>query len=538
MSAARGLLLVVGLLAAAPAASAAGGVRRYALVVGANLGFERAPLRYAFTDADRFAAVMRELGGVAEGDLLLLRQPGARELERGLEALRAKAAAAAEQRRSEVFFYYSGHADENGLLLGKERFGYQTLRERLETVRSDVRIAVLDACASGAITRMKGGERKKAFLEDAASSTRGHAFLTSSSADESAQESERIKGSFFTHYLISGLRGAADMSGEGTVTLSEAYQFAFQETLGRTVQTRGGPQHPTYDIELAGTGDVVITDLRQTSAALALDEDVDGRCFVFDAEQRLVVELRKPSGRRVELGLAPGPYEIRCQDDKGARVTRCRLDEGGQVALRARDFQPGKLDPTLQRGGPPLQGATQWQLWKRHRLEFRGGFHQKEGGTRPPTGSALADGEGMVTFGYNYWFARNLVGTLEFLDLDGYALSSPAVARADDVSAFQIGVRRDFVETSRFRPFAALSVGPWMGSTDVASPAGASSRSETAVGGQVAVGFDVQLARWVTLGGRFGFSAVSDFSEPIGGRSNYSGFYGTFGFGWVFGKGR
>jgi hypothetical protein len=99
---------------------------------------------------------------------------------------------------------------------------------------------------------------------------RGHAFLTSSAETEAAQESDRIRASYFTHYLISGFRGAADLSGDGKVTLNEAYQFAFNETLGRTVDTRGGAQHPSYDINLTGTGDVVMTDVRQTTATIVL----------------------------------------------------------------------------------------------------------------------------------------------------------------------------------------------------------------------------------------------------------------------------
>ena len=65
----------------------------------------------------------------------------------------------------------------------------------------------------------------------AAQDVEGHAFLTSSSADEAAQESDRIGGSFFTHYLITGLRGGADANADGKVTLGEAYQFAFAETV-------------------------------------------------------------------------------------------------------------------------------------------------------------------------------------------------------------------------------------------------------------------------------------------------------------------
>ena len=76
-----------------------------------------------------------------------------------------------------------------------------------------------------------------------AAEVRGHAYLTSSSADEAAQESDRIGGSFFTHFLVTGLRGAADADSDKRVTLDEAYRFAFDETLARTEAIGGGPQH-------------------------------------------------------------------------------------------------------------------------------------------------------------------------------------------------------------------------------------------------------------------------------------------------------
>jgi uncharacterized caspase-like protein len=109
-----------------------------------------------------------------------------------------------------VIVYYSGHADEKGLLLGDDRYSYRSLRDRLDQIPGDVRIAVLDACSSGAFTRMKSGQSRPAFLVDESSDMRGHAFLTSSSDSEAAQESDRIRASYFTHYLLSGFRGAAD----------------------------------------------------------------------------------------------------------------------------------------------------------------------------------------------------------------------------------------------------------------------------------------------------------------------------------------
>jgi hypothetical protein len=283
------------LLCTALVASAAlpAAVQRLALVAGANAGGpDRPVLKYAVSDAERFARVLLDLGGVSPANAILLKQPKLRELEQALDQLRSRIAEARRIAasngggRTEVLVYYSGHADDKGLLLGEDRYSYRSLRDRLDDVAADVRIAVLDACASGAITRIKGGVLRPPFLVDESADMRGHAFLTSSAETEAAQESDRIRGSYFTHFLISGLRGAADASGEGKVTLNEAYQFAFNETLGRTAETKGGAQHPSYDINLSRTGDVVMTDLRQTSATLVLGETLDGRFFVSNARQR------------------------------------------------------------------------------------------------------------------------------------------------------------------------------------------------------------------------------------------------------------
>src|SRR5690606_19692291 len=121
-------------------------------------------------------------------------------------------------------FYYSGHADAGELRLGASRYPMARLRERLAASPAAVRIALLDACRSGAITRTKGARRVPAFAVDTGPrAARGLVILTSSAKDEDSQESDRIGGSFFTHALVSGMLGEADASGDGRVTLAEAY---------------------------------------------------------------------------------------------------------------------------------------------------------------------------------------------------------------------------------------------------------------------------------------------------------------------------
>ncbi|AKQ66858.1 peptidase C14 caspase catalytic subunit p20 [Myxococcus hansupus] len=351
------LLLVPVLAAAAPQPSAPqAAVRRFALLVGVNDGGEgRARLRYAVTDARSFGNVLEELGGVQPQDKLMMMEGNRAALEDALVRFKSMLSAAATPgTRIEALIYYSGHSDEQGLLLQKDRFGYRELRKALESLPADVRIAILDSCASGTLARRKGGVRRPAFVVDASSAVRGHAILTSSSEDEVSQESDRIGGSFFTHNLVSGLRGAADMSGDGRVTLHEAYQFAFHETLARTEETRAGAQHPAYDIELAGTGDLVMTDLRSTSAVLVLGDLVDGRLYVRDAEGRLVVELKKYAGRTTELGLQKGRYTVMRKLLDQTSQAEFELGDGGRTVLAASAFRAVQGELTAMRGGGPM----------------------------------------------------------------------------------------------------------------------------------------------------------------------------------------
>ena len=151
----------------APSEGAEVQVRRYALILGVNDGGpDRVQLRYAGTDAMALGRVMNQLGGVHPDDAVVLLDVDRQGLSDGLARLRSLLASAEEGVRTELFFYYSGHSDEQGLLLGGERIGYSDLRDELHALPADVRIGVLDSCASGAFTRLKGGVRRTPFLVD------------------------------------------------------------------------------------------------------------------------------------------------------------------------------------------------------------------------------------------------------------------------------------------------------------------------------------------------------------------------------------
>jgi hypothetical protein len=346
------------LLAAALAAGAATGpqpLRRFALAVGANDGGpSRLRLRYAGSDAANFVAVMERFGGIARGDAHLLNEPGRAGFLSALAALRKDVAAAtASGARAELLVYYSGHSDENGLLLGSDRLGYAEFRARIDSIPARIRLAVVDACASGALTRLKGGSRLPAFSVDQSTNLSGYAFLTSSSGAEAAQESDRIRASYFTHFLVSGLRGAADRNQDGKVTLGEAYAFAFQETLAQTEGSQAGAQHPSYDMRLTGTGDLVLTDLRGTSAGLVMAAPLKGRLFVRSATGDLVAELQKQPGAKVELGLEPGIYDVNLDQGDSLFHALVKVDTLTHSPVSRADLAPVVRERTRRRGDEP-----------------------------------------------------------------------------------------------------------------------------------------------------------------------------------------
>ena len=327
-------------------------INRYVLAVSANYGGEGRPtLRYAASDAKSFVNVLKEMGGVQAGNIVEVKEPSVATFQQKIDDLDKKIAKnKSAGGRDEVLVYYSGHADEKGLRLGKETFAWKALRSKIDSLHADVKIAVIDACGSGAITRAKGGVAVPAFMVDKSSDMKGYAFITSSTQDESSQESDKLKGSFFTHSLVSGLRGAGDISGDGKVTLSEAYQFAFNETLQKTEATMGGAQHPSRDMNLAGTGDVVMTDLRSMNAGLDIGDDVEGRLFIRDERGELVAELYKKAGRPINLGLAAGKYSVRLERPAEYKEANVTLQDNYRAQLTQKQFNAIVAEKTTLRG--------------------------------------------------------------------------------------------------------------------------------------------------------------------------------------------
>lgn len=287
-----------------------GGVERYAIYVGSNNGGKNNQrLLYAGSDAIAFQRTMSEIGGIPQSNGMLLLDPTKSDLDNAIQVVSDKIRLSKEKtKRSEFLFYYSGHSDENALLLGKSAYDYSQLKAAITNVPSDVHVVILDSCFSGNFIRTKGGQRKKPFLMDDSSVVKGHAYLSSSSSQESSQESDEIGSSFFTNAMLTGLRGAADSSGDKKVTLNELYSYAFNETLSKTENSSAGPQHPNYNITLVGSGDLVLSDISASDCVVLLPTEMKGRVIIRDKNGKLVSEVKKSAGSPIYLALEKGSY--------------------------------------------------------------------------------------------------------------------------------------------------------------------------------------------------------------------------------------
>ncbi len=295
----------------------ASGVDRYAIYIGSNKGGKgREQLLYAGSDAQNFQKAMSEIGGVNDSNSYVLIDPSKEKIDDTLRKISNQINSShSNAKRSEFIFYYSGHSDENSLLLGDIPYDYSSLKAAITDVPSDIHVVILDSCYSGNFIRTKGGQKRKPFLIDDSSVVTGHAYLSSSSTNEYSQESDEIESSYFTNAMITGLRGAADTSGDNKVTLNELYSYAFNETLSKTESSKAGPQHPNYNITLVGSGDLVLSDISNGESMLSLSKDAKGKFIIRNAEGKLISEINKIAGQPIFMALPSGQYSAVIIDD-------------------------------------------------------------------------------------------------------------------------------------------------------------------------------------------------------------------------------
>lgn len=331
---------------------------RVAVVVGSDVGVGGdAPLEYAEADARRFHQMLLEVGSVSPENAFLVTAGDAAAVRRALAEAQRVLARARPHGPSALVLYVSAHADAESLHLEGTRLPLAELRQSLAAMPATLRLAILDACRTPVASRAKGGvpvSDEVPVRVEVPSPVEGTVLLMSAAEGEPAQEWPSLRGSLFTHHVLSGLRGLADGDGDGAITLGEVYAYAWRHTLAGSTLGGAGTQHPSFDIRLSGWGEWVLARPARLGASLVLGEDVEGSLWVSDQREELVAELRKSRGESTRLAVRPGRYRVVLPRGGFAEATDVLLGWRAERVLTRADFIRVPLQRARLRGSAPL----------------------------------------------------------------------------------------------------------------------------------------------------------------------------------------
>ena len=268
--------------------------------------------------------------------------------------------------------------------LGETRIGIDALKSLIATAPSTCASRSSTTCRSGAITRSKGARKTPAFesKRTTPATRRGSVILTSSASDEDSQESDIIGGS--SHHLASGLLGGANGFGDGRVTLFEAYAYASNRTVADTADSAASTQHPTFSYDLAGNGDLILTDVAVRHEGIYVPRDTGGVYFLVNGKElhfrRGMTRGKASTGgwrfRPGAMGSAPPPNHL--------RIGGIDVPPGRLVALEEGRLRDAPFSDNPVKGGARVELTGRWSLGAG--ATYQSVFSAPNGASSPPTG--------------------------------------------------------------------------------------------------------------------------------------------------------
>jgi hypothetical protein len=293
------------------------------------------------------AEVLTELGGVSPGDLWVVADAGVGSLTRALgEAVVRSAEIHSAGGTVDLWVYYTGHAGTDGLHLGGEVLSMESLKTAARVVPAEQRVFVVDACQSGQFLRSKGATLVS--VADAPADfvpPDDEAWIASAGAEENAFEVDARRGALFTHFFVSGARGAADQDDDGQITLGELYGFVHARTAEEAAGL-GQLQEPRWAGEL---GDVVVSSVVDATG-VTTDGPV-GRPLLLVDERRGDVVAEIPSGAGARIALRPGRYQVVALGGDRSRV------EVGSVVVPAEGWATTRSEALREVRGVRTRGG-------------------------------------------------------------------------------------------------------------------------------------------------------------------------------------
>lgn len=370
--------------------------QRFALVIGSNRSLDRkqAPLRYADDDAAKIAGVLEEAGvdvtllttldrdsQAGFPDRAGVTEPATKAALGGAwKSMQTRMTAAREAGNAvELVLYYSGHGD-----VGPDGQGFLTLDdgkftravlfgEILAGSVAQHNHILIDACRSEQFVLSRGSSKWKSdqaeggYGEAVRRYLEGHqlaAFpntgvILAHSVDQQTHEWERYRGGIFTHELVSGLRGGADINGDGHIEYSElgAFVAAANSSVDDPRARLQVVVKPPADDERRP---VLVHPALLGTRVLLLTDDVSDLWSIEDERGVRVADLRRSGERPGYLRLPKGELYVSREHpgDEGTvrEETTLPSDREGVILASALQFAPstraarGAVDRALRSG--------------------------------------------------------------------------------------------------------------------------------------------------------------------------------------------
>jgi hypothetical protein len=356
--------------------------RVYALSIGNNAPppATAAPPLAALQYADDDAAAFDALAATVAVDAILLTVLDRRSQERFPASMRKSEpptraavlrsvqalARRIEQDRargwdSEVLLFFSGHgldpsSAQPGLVLLDglidQRFLYEQILSQLPARLIHV---IVDACHAEAVVRPRDATSEQVATSVAISAEQGHAWLATNSlhrfpqvgaiiataTSQQTHEWSQYEHGVFSHIVLSGLRGAADVNRDQRVEYSELHAF-----LGAAVSGVQDPRARAHALVRAPDRDAhaTIVDLRraQRVAWLGGIDSSLGHVFGEDAHGHRLFDAHVEPGHELRVAI---PADTRIFVQAGERELEVLVQEGGERRLARAAFGTSSRRP-------------------------------------------------------------------------------------------------------------------------------------------------------------------------------------------------
>jgi caspase domain-containing protein len=280
---------------------------KYALIIG-NTEYTDpglAQLTAPGKDAEDFARVLRDQDICAFDEVnIIFNQPSSSVIEEIDKFF--------DQKKPDdlLVLYFSGHGvrDELGVLYlavkNTNRFRLRStsvksdfVKEAMDQSRSRRQVLILDCCNSGAFAQgTKAATGVSIGIASAFEAGYGRIILTASDTTQFAWEGDKIIGetdnSLFTHFLVEGLEGEADLDGDGRITVDELYDYAYEKVKFATSKQTPSKFSSKQQGEIVLRQITRIEDVRPVSLPDGLIEATeDSRTFVREGAVQQLEKL-------------------------------------------------------------------------------------------------------------------------------------------------------------------------------------------------------------------------------------------------------